>query len=293
MPLNTFHDDDGQLTLYHGDALEVSRELPDKSVDCIVTSPPYYGLRDYGSPGQYGIEPEPRIYVKRLRELFTELRRALADEGTLWLNLGDSYSDGTPLPAKNLIGIPWRVALALQDDGWILRNDIIWHAPNKMPQSVTDRCCTKHEYVFMFTKKQQYWFDLNSIREPAVQAGRKRADQMGGNKGHKTAHSPGGIFTGSDTRNPGSVWSITTKPFPGAHFAVMPLELAQRCIKAGCKPGGTVLDPFSGSGTTGLAAQRLGRRYIGVDLNDEYLKLSLHDRLDPTSMLDFADSTLP
>lgn len=227
---------DHQLTLHHGDALTVARELPASVADCIVTSPPYFGLRDYGAEGQYGLESSPSLYVARMRRLFSELHRVLADNGTLWLNLGDTYSSGhrrtygaTGKHAgriaaatrragdradKNLLGMPWRVAFALQDDGWTLRNAIIWRDP-KLDQGV----------------------------------------------------------------NPGDVWDLPTQPFPGAHFAVMPPALAQRCILAGCKPDGTVLDPFSGSGTTGLAAQRTGRRYVGIDINSEYLELSLRTRL--------------
>lgn len=336
-----YHDD--QVRLFHGGALDVARELPDAAVDCIVTSPPYFGLRDYGSEGQYGLEASPAEYVERLRELFSELRRVLADDGTLWLNLGDSYSGswgnqgrkeergtqrpingemfqpvhdgrypsdgsrtgaikpGAP-PAKNLYGIPWRAAFALQDDGWILRNAIIWHKPNAMPESVTDRLSGRYEHVFLFSKSRHYWFDLDPIREPIEhptcvgarapvitedptpyppgvrpQAGRART----GNRRK---------YVGSELgRNPGDVWTITTKPFPGAHFAVFPPELPERCILAGCKPGGTVLDPFNGSGTTGLAAQRTGRKYIGVDINRDYLDLTLSSRLQQ-SALDFGEA---
>jgi site-specific DNA-methyltransferase (cytosine-N4-specific) len=309
----TPHYQDDRVTLYAGDALAVARELPDASVDCICTSPPYWSLRDYGVAGQYGLEATPAEYVERLRTLFTELRRVLADDGTLWLNVGDTYAGnaamtGTKsvrqrlnnsrlrnktitrgvadLPAKNLLGMPWRVAFALQDDGWTLRSDIIWYAPNKMPESVTDRPSSRHEHVFMFSKNQRYWFDPAAVREPAVQAGRTRRDRIGGNKGVLTAHSPGAIFTGSDTRNIGDMWAINTQPFPEAHFAVYPIELPQRCILAGCKPRGTVLDPFNGSGTTGLAAQRTGRRYIGIDINRDYLELTLKTRLQ-NAALDF------
>lgn len=314
------HYADDQVTLHQGDALAVARELDGGAVDCIVTSPPYFGLRDYGVEGQYGLESSPAEYVETMRALFSELRRVLADGGTLWLNIGDSYNNtsggqnGTGstsvsggrhdrmgsrrtellahLPAKNLLGIPWRVAFALQDDGWILRNAIIWNKPNAMPESVTDRLSSRYEHVFMFSKQQRYWFDLDPVREPiehptcvgtrapviAVdqtpyppgvnpQAGRART----GNRRK---------YIGSELgRNPGDVWVIPTSPFADAHFAVMPLALAERCIQAGCRPCGTVLDPFSGSGTTGLAAQRSGRKYIGIDLNAEYLDLSLNTRL--------------
>lgn len=274
MPDPYYRDD--QVTLLLGDALGVLRILPDCSVDCIVTSPPYYQLRSYGVDGQYGLEPTPAAYVETMRRLFAEARRVLADDGTLWLNLGDSYvcspkgseskTDGlvgrsnhltTPagsggksgggLAAKQLLGIPWRTAFALQDDGWLLRNEIIWHKPNAMPESVRDRLSSRHEHLFLFAKSQRYAFDLDAIRE-------RKANSLG--------------------RNPGDVWTITTKPYPAAHFAVFPIDLPLRCIKAGCKPGGTVLDPFSGSGTTGDAARRLGRKYVGIDLNPAYHDLA-------------------
>lgn len=328
---------DDSVTLYLGDALTVMREMADGSVDCIVTSPPYFGLRDYGVDGQLGAESSPAEYVENLRALFAEARRALADDGTLWLNLGDSYSGswgnqgrkeqrgtqrpinkpmiqpvldgrygdtaarntgavrpGAP-PAKNLMGMPWRAAFALQDDGWILRNSIIWAKPNAMPESVTDRLSTRHENVFMFSKSRRYWFDLDPIREdqsPVSIARAGRAD-MRGKEGWADAYHgnpPGGLARQSERdtsigRNPGDVWTIATQPYPGAHFAVFPSALPERCILAGCKPGGTVLDPFSGSGTTGLAAAKHGRRYIGIDLNVDYLDLSLRTRLAQPALI--------
>jgi DNA modification methylase len=313
-----YHQDD-QVTLYHGDALGVARTLPDGAADCIVTSPPYFGLRDYGIDGQYGLEASPPEYVETMRGLFSELRRVLADDGTLWLNIGDSYQSSgghtgqggnsqrkgrsnvaaqnaakvvSGLPEKNLLGIPWRVAFALQDDGWILRNAIIWNKPNAMPESVTDRLSGRYEMVFMLSKSRKYWFDLDPIREPHTTAEThakhsedwrnrptRSSDRVGAGVSYNMGFTPAG-------RNPGDVWNINTQPFSAAHFAVMPAQLAQRCIVAGCKPGGTVLDPFSGSGTTGLAAQRLGRNYVGIDLNAEYLDLSLQTRL-AQSALDF------
>ena len=200
--------------------------------------------------------------------------------------MGSAWGDSTTtfLPAKNLLGIPWRVAFALQDDGWILRNDIIWAKPNAMPESVQDRLSTKYEHVFMLSKSPRYWFDLDPIREPhestperagqTALRGQKAIRPSGPNSG---AYSDGG-------RNPGDVWTIATQPFAEAHFATMPPTLAERCIQAGCKPGGTVLDPFSGSGTTGLAAARHGRRYVGIDLNADYLDLSLRTRLAQPSL---------
>jgi DNA modification methylase len=288
---------DEAVTLWHGDSLAILRDLPSGSVDCCVTSPPYFGLRDYGVDGQLGAESSPAEYVENMRALFAEVRRVLADDGTLWLNLGDSYSfgakasrmpqhgksdrrnggmggqagltkPGSDVPAKNLIGVPWRVAFAIQADGWILRNDIIWHKRGGLSEAITDRLAKRHEHVFMLSKAERYHFDLTPIREPLDTPG----------NGHP------------DGRNPGDVWSIATQPYPGAHFAVMPSALAERCILAGCKPGGTVLDPFSGSGTTGLAAAKHGRRYVGIDLNAEYLDLSPRTRLAQPG-LDFGEAT--
>lgn len=306
---------DESITLHHGDSLEVARTLEPGSVDCIVTSPPYYGLRDYGSDGQYGLEESPAAYVETMRALFLELHRVLADDGTLWLNIGDSYSSGkggqqgktgqradrrftaaglgaSGMPPKNLLGIPWRVAFALQDDGWILRNAIVWNKPNAMPESVTDRLSTRYEPIFLFTKSQRYHFDLDQIREAQAdvsiaRAGRNRftADQSQQGVGSPNTFDPtSSIHPGG--KNPGDVWNINTQPFPGAHFAVFPQELARRAIVAGCKPGGTVMDPFSGSGTTGLVAQNNGRKYVGIDLSADYLKLSLETRLQ-NAALDF------
>lgn len=319
--MSIFHRDDS-VTLHHGDALTIARTLPEASADCIITSPPYFGLRDYGEDGQYGLESSPAEYVETMRALFSELRRALADDGTMWLNIGDSFigsansggkngdrkaGDGVNsagpavrvtglptkggLPQKNLMGIPWRVAFALQDDGWILRNAIVWHKPNAMPESVTDRLATRYEQVFLFSKARAYWFDLDSIREPHAEstvAAASRARKPYEAPGQKPNAKTRGMAEGG--ANPGDVWSINTRPFPGAHFATMPDTLAERCVKAGCKPGGTVLDPFSGSGTTGLAAARHGRKYVGVDLSREYLELSLRTRLaEPT--LAFGDAS--
>lgn len=266
---------DANVTLHLGDALNVVGAMPDASVDCIVTSPPYFGLRDYGVEGQSGAEETMGEYISGMAAIFREARRVIADSGTLWLNLGDSYSSGSRrtydtesgktrgrvgksrpnsgLPGKNLLGIPWRVALALQDDGWILRNEVIWHKPNAMPESVRDRLSAGHEHLFMFTKTPRYHFDLDAIRIPTA--------------------------TGGKTKNPGDVWGINTSPFKSAHVATFPPELPRRAILAGCKPGGTVLDPFSGSATTGMVALELGRRYVGIDINPEYHDLALTTRL--------------
>ena len=286
------HYQDEQMTLHHGDAATVLATLPSGSVDCIVTSPPYFGLRDYGVDGQIGAEASPAEFVAAMVAVFREARRVLADDGTLWLNLGDSYGAG-----KNLLGIPWRVALALQDDGWILRNDIIWSKPNAMPESVTDRLSSRHEHLFMLTKSPRYWFDLDPIREaqaPASVARATRADKRGKEGWADAYHGnpPTGLARRSERdtaigRNPGDVWDIATRPFPGAHFAVMPPALAERCIQAGCKPHGIVLDPFSGSGTTGYAAAKHDRRYVGIDLSADYLDLSLRTRLaQPTLQIE-------
>jgi len=308
MPRRFFHD--RRVTLYHGDALDVCRGLGDGLVGSIVTSPPYFGLRDYGIDGQYGLESSPAEYVEHLRALFSELRRVLADDGTLWLNIGDSYSAGghggnrggnlesphldkTPgkpvrvpgFAPKNLLGIPWRVAFALQDDGWILRNAIVWHKWNAMPQSVTDRMSNRYEHVFLFSKQQRYWFDLDPVREPLnfpERAGHVFGGNnvdVGNNRNRGATYQP----NVSRGRNPGDVWEIATTPFAAAHFATYPIELAHRAIISGCRPGATVLDPFSGSGTTGVAALRTGRRYTGIDVNADYLRLSLTDerRLRP------------
>ncbi|MER6092486.1 DNA-methyltransferase [Streptomyces bluensis] len=318
---------DDTVTLLLGDAHGVLCELPDESVDCIVTSPPYYGLRDYGTPGQYGLEETPAAYVEQMRQVFAEARRVLTNDGTLWLNLGDSYSSGqgalntgfnerwhgegtggqrkqekgrpsrrrdgaqvaaarrsvTGMPAKNLLMIPERVAIALQDDGWILRNKIVWHKTNAMPSSVQDRLSNRYEHLFLFSKSERYWFDLDPIREPHTMRPQRRPS------GHKTRQKlgvlPAQTFSTSQRddpgvdghplgRNPGDVWAIPTRPYTAAHFAVFPIDLPIRCIKAGCKPDGVVLDPFSGSGTTGEAARKLGRKYLGIDLNSAYHDLA-------------------
>lgn len=302
---------DELCTLLLGDALDLLRTVPGESVDCVVTSPPYYGLRDYGVPGQYGLEDTPAEYVENLRQLFAECRRVLADDGTCWVNLGDSYSGswgnqghkndrddihvgvrgrgalpkgsrtgsrraGEPGP-KNLFGIPWRVAFALQDDGWTLRNAIVWHKPNAMPESVTDRLASYYEHVFLLTKSRRYWFDLDAVREIQKTAGERHEGRgCGSGDGWPTAwNGAKARALNPKGRNPGDMWSIPTRPFPGAHFATFPPELPIRCIKAGCRPGGTVLDPFSGSGTTGDAARLLGRRYLGIDLNPAYHDLAV------------------
>jgi site-specific DNA-methyltransferase (cytosine-N4-specific) len=302
---------DDTVTLLLGDAIAQMRALPADSVDCIVTSPPYYGLRDYGTEGQYGLEPSPAAYVETMRQVFAEARRVLASDGTLWLNLGDSYAyppgsagrqgkgqrddrtftaeglRGTrEVPPKNLLGIPWRVAFALQDDGWILRSEIIWAKRNLMPEAVTDRPTRAHEQIFMLTKRPRYWYDADAIREASTAQQEAHNQRYARQYEAHTARAattgqPGNVNSvgihsrpGKGGRNARTVWTISQTPNPRAHFATFPLELPSRCIKAGCRPGGTVLDPFSGSGTTGAAARQLDRRYIGIDLNAAYHDLA-------------------
>jgi DNA modification methylase len=278
--------------------------MPAESVDCCITSPPYWGLRDYGVAGQIGLESTPTEFVEKLTDVFREVRRVLRDDGTCWVNLGDSYaaqpgqrketdkagakqitsagSIGAPsrspegFKPKDLIGIPWRVALALQADGWYLRQDIIWHKPNPMPESVRDRCTKAHEYVFLLTKSPRYWWDSEAMKEEAT------CDRMRGPALHADAISTNGNSGLSrmqprDTRNRRSVWTIATQATPEAHFATFPLELPEMCLRAGCKPDGIVLDPFNGAGTTGLAAIKNGRKYIGIELNPAYIEIT-HQR---------------
>ena len=301
----------GGVTLYLGDALDVARRLPGGSVDCIATSPPYYCHRDYGCPGQYGLESTPAEYVATLRAVFAELFRVLADEGTLWLSLGDTYvrkrdAARWGIPAKNMLGLPWRVAFALQDDGWVLRNAVIWHKTRLMPESIKDRLSNRYEHVFMFCKSvwwegtrvaarrrvpAQYWFDLDAVRVPHKDAGQVRAREGRAQPG-STARAGFGYPAGTAQRlrreqmyhpggaNPGDVWELPTGN-AAAHVAVFPIELPARAVAAGCRPGGVVLDPFSGSGTTGAAAVRGGRRYVGVDINSEFHELALRTWLSP------------
>ena len=295
-----------------GDCIESMRTLPDASVHCCVTSPPYWGLRDYGHDVQIGLESTPEAYVARMVEVFREVRRVLRDDGTCWVNLGDSYfgtgrgpthptgfhsgENGGSFPtsgvyshdtlkSKDLVGIPWRVAFALQADGWWLRQDIIWHKPNPMPESVRDRCTKAHEYVFLLTKSERYFYDAEAVSEAVVcvrgpgnkkplkgveEDGEKHRTRAGLHKAAERWREEGP----PESRNRRSVWTITTKPYSGAHFAVMPPDLVKPCIKAGCPEGGTVLDPFAGSGTTLAVAAELGRNGIGCELNPEYIGLA-------------------
>lgn len=306
---NTYYQDD-TLTLLLGNACDVLATMDAGSVNCVVTSPPYFGLRDYeGNGDQIGLEESPAEYVAALVEVFAEANRVLADDGTLWLNIGDSYvhggsgkqgrsgtragrrftADRVPacdvLPAKNLLGIPWRVAFALQEAGWILRNAVVWNKPNAMPDSASDRLTNRYEMLFLLTKRSKYWFDLDPIRPPM----REEYAGAGLSKLHGAAPT-GMVRHGKDKstlrerpekgRNPGDVWDISTTPLPEAHFAAFPVELPRRCVAAGCKTGGTVLDPFSGAGTTALAAQQLGRRAIGIDINASYHDIALKRMAD-------------
>ena len=302
------------MDIRQGDCLGLLREMAAGSVRCCVTSPPYWGLRDYGHAGQLGLEKTPEEYVARLVEVFREVRRVLADDGTLWLNLGDSYTathtgkQGTShssafhptgqdyvdnvtgvrrerdipsgLKPKDLVGIPWRVAFALQADGWYLRSDIIWAKPNPMPESVTDRPTKAHEYLFLLSKSARYYYDAAAISEPSV-------DPPGVSRGGAlarfgrdekliaaNAHRGDKIPVSDGSRNRRTVWTVPTQPFAEAHFAVMPEALVEPCVLAGSAPGGTVLDPFAGSGTVGVVALRHGRRFIGCELNAEYAQMA-------------------
>jgi DNA modification methylase len=369
----------GPVRLYLGDARQVLAAMPEASVDCIVTSPPFWSLRDYGTgrwhagdpgcphPGsarvdgarcptcgavwadpQYGLEPTVEAYVARLVAVFEQARRVLAPTGTLWLNVGDSYSGGarraydtghgitatrrlpgtrnaSPLPPKNLIGVPWRVAFALQASGWWLRNAVIWAKTNPMPESIGDRLSTTYELLFLLTRSRTYYFDLDPIRVPlkypdaadgtrvfggarkasvgGIEATARRRGARYGTPGKYTAQDIGvqpGAGRGNlrpvghahtaahpKGRNPGDVWRIATRPYRGAHVAPFPIDLPLRAIAAGCPPGGTVLDPFSGAATTGLAALQLGRSYVGVDIcaafHDEALTRLRPHLPDPAS----------
>lgn len=282
-----------------GDCRETLKAIPDRTVHCCVTSPPYFGLRDYGMSDQIGLEQTPQAFVAELVTVLREVRRTLRDDGTLWLNLGDSYArnpvkgtSGTPngrniekmgytggggLPAglkeKDLIGIPWRVAFALQDDGWYLRQDIIWHKSNPMPESVTDRCTKSHEYIFLLTKSPRYYFDHFAIKEDAVKGAAGSSFNKGKTAEHQLGRSSAADRVEDGKRNRRSVWNVATRPYKGAHFATFPPELIEPCILAGCPVGGTVLDPFGGSGTTAGVANAHGRNAILCELNPEYAAL--------------------
>lgn len=297
---------------YIGDAFELAKQLPDESIQTIVTSPPYWGLRDYGEAGQLGLEKTPEEYVEKIVVLFRELRRALRDNGTLWLNLGDSYCSkpsamqnprsyrrdrrhrddmdkrAPGLKLKDLVGIPWLVALALRADGWYLRQDIIWHKPNPMPESVTDRCTKAHEYIFLLTKSPKYYYNAEAIKEKASEnthaqfvAGAPRKGDLA-NAGEVKGNSSFQKATAGyvPNRNKRSVWTIPIAPYRSAHFSTFPPKLVEPCIKAGCSEGGTVLDPFAGSGTTLEVAHRHGCKWIGFEISEDYGKL-IAQRMGP------------
>jgi DNA modification methylase len=293
-----------------GDCREIMRDWVKEGIKAqmCVTSPPYFGLRDYGHPGQIGLEQTPEEYIAAMVEVFRCVRDVLADDGTLWLNLGDSYGAvggntyagfnerwngtggagnkqdaalvgvtdrkiATGLKPKNLLGIPWRVALALQADGWILRQDIIWHKPNPMPESVRDRCTKAHEYIFLMSKSERYYFDSEAMKEVAVR-GHAGSDFR---KGKTAIHQENRISQAERVddgkRNRRSVWTVATRPYKGAHFATFPPALIEPCVLAGSRPGDIVLDPFMGSGTTAAVAKQHGRQYIGCELNEDYWPL--------------------
>ena len=293
-----------------GDCRELLKQMAADGVrvQTCVTSPPYFGLRDYGVEGQIGLEPTPVEYVERMVDVFRAVRDVLAADGTVWVNLGDSYTGnggqspqsgplfkgrrrqreniclhlrgkGEGFKPKDLMGIPWRVALALQADGWYLRSDIIWHKPNPMPESVTDRPTKAHEYLFLLSKSEHYYYDADAIREPDSGQDHPRnvldlREPTGGlmspHRGIRRAEGRNG-----KGRNKRSVWTIAPRPFRGAHFAVFPPALVEPCVLAGSRPSDTVLDPFMGSGTTAQVATRFGRNFIGCEINPKYV--DLHD----------------
>lgn len=321
--------------IIEGDALAMLKTLDTASINCCVTSPPYYNLRDYGCDGQIGLESSPEEYIQKLVEIFREVRRVLKDDGTLWVNIADSYAgsgkgasnypdnakkykQGTNKGSvgsyiskttavnckpKDLIGIPWMLAFALRADGWYLRQDIIWQKPNPMPESVKDRCTKSHEYIFLLSKSPKYYFDGEAIAEPVADSSmarysqdiehQKGSDRVPGKTngamkavkarygGKKYTENPnlfyrtksGNAYDFRPKRNKRDVWTVSTKPFKGAHFATFPPELIEPCILAGCPEGGIVLDPFAGSGTTGMVASQYGRHFVLIELNKDYVDL--------------------
>jgi DNA modification methylase len=303
--------------IYNMDCLKGLKQLDDNSINCCVTSPPYWGLRDYGVEGQFGLESTPEEYVAKMVEVFREVKRVLRKDGTLWLNLGDSYAGSgkgawsnkevqketyvpdkdSPqcklkkvpqgLKPKDLVGIPWMVAFALRADGWYLRQDIIWHKPNPMPESVTDRCTKAHEYIFLLSKSRHYYYDHEAIREPYQSKKEKPRNKAA--EGYNNSYVGGRWSEGerdyysAGKRNKRSVWTVATKPFKEAHFAVFPPALIEPCILAGCPENGIVLDPFMGSGTTGMVAAIHQRNFIGFELNPEYCKMA-EKRIEPYLM---------
>ena len=288
-----------------GNCIDIMQKWIDEGVkvNTCVTSPPYYGLRDYGVDEQLGLEETPKQYIDNMVRVFRLVRELLTDDGTLWVNIGDSYAGNCSrasnngragfgneretvtnrisqgLKNKDLIGIPWMLAFALREDGWYLRQDIIWHKPNPMPESVKDRCTKSHEYIFLLSKSPKYYFDNEAIKEPCIHAGKivkynksKYVDENGKKiKGYETHVTKDTLI--KDTRNKRDVWSVNVKPYKGAHFATYPMELIEPCIKAGCPYGGIVLDPFMGSGTTAQVAIANNKQYLGCELNKDYKNL--------------------
>ena len=295
-----------RFRLICADVFEGLARLPDESVHCVITSPPYWRLRDYGTDGQLGLEATPEEYVETMTGVFREVRRVLRSDGTLWLNMGDCYASGgygardperwpkqsrndhmrharAPsggLKPKDLVGMPWRVAFALQADGWWLRADIIWAKPCPMPEAVKDRPTKAHEYLFLLAKSQRYFYDFEGIAQPSASPGEER---------------PGRCWIQPATRNKRSVWTISNggkAAFPGAHFATFPTKLVEPCVLAGCPEGGVVLDPFCGSGTTGVVALRADRRFVGIELNEQYVEMARRRIGDDAPLLNREDPTL-
>ena len=260
------------IRILQGDCMKTLKLLADQSVNTCVTSPPYWGLRDYnGEKEQLGLEATPQEFVDNLVAVFSEVKRVLRDDGTVWLNLGDSYKK------SNLVGIPWRVALALQENGWYLRQDIIWSKPNPMPESIKNRCTKAHEYIFLFSKNAKYYYDNEAIKEDAkFPGGPISAHAIRKGVGDPKMQTRGGLHKigANAKRNKRSVWTITTKPFKEAHFATFPKDLIEPCVLAGCPEGGTVLDPFGGSGTTAQVANDNQRDSIMCELSAEYIEIA-------------------
>lgn len=269
--------------IYQGNCVEVLKDMPNESIDCVVTSPPYWGLRNYQNDEQLGLEETPEEFVANLVKVFSEVKRVLKSSGTCWLNLGDTYYN------KSLAGIPFRVAFALQADGWYLRQDIIWAKNNCMPESVKDRCTKSHEYIFLLTKSPKYFYDADAIREPVKESSIQRAKYGWSGTDVEKRNQPdkceklGKRYVNEKGRNKRSVWRMNTSSVKDAHFATFPIELPTYCIKAGCPEGGIVLDPFFGSGTTGLAAQEQSKHWVGIELNEEYIEIA-HRRLSQKTL---------
>lgn len=286
------------ITLYGGNCLDVLKLLPAGLVNCCITSPPYWKLKDYGNEAQLGLEETFQDYLKKIVEVFTEIRRILKDDGTIWVNMGDMYASRnrgveSGFKPKDLVGMPWRLAIALQDDGWYLRSDIIWHKPDSVPETVMDRPTRGHEYIFLLSKSEKYYYDIDAIREPHTMRQQRRitprSDHPKGERNKQPGQAPAdrpeyseklaeekGVAGHPLGRNKRTVWTIPIQPsYKGAHFATYPVKLVETCLLAGCPKDGTVLEPFSGSGTTLVAASMHGRKGIGIELNKEYNDLAV------------------